>query len=668
MDYRRDIDGMRTIAVGAVVIDHALPWALPGGFVGVDIFFVLSGFLITSILAKELSEGRFSLITFYERRARRILPALFALLVVWGAIGWFLFPPDIYHAFAKSGVTTLLFSSNIWFWHATGDYFAVGSKFEPLLHTWSLGVEEQYYLIVPLLLWVLWRRPRFVVAAIWALVIASFLLAVYQVNGPASTNRSTIFAFFWLPTRAWELGLGGLLALGAFGAPRDNRTATIVAVLGLAAIVLPMALLSDKSAFPGLNALPVCAGTVALLWAGGTSGRNTFISRALGIRPMVAIGLISYSLYLWHWPPLILARVWTSSLELSVPLALLCIAGALVAAWASWAFIERPFRIRGLIPRGAIFGLSGAAGVALLAAGVMIHRQAGFPSRLPPEIGRIYASASQGREVGEHCQDLIREGKECWLGAKAEGKIANLLLWGDSHSIALAPGFDAWLREQGLKARAVTLGGCPPLPGVIRPGNASEVATCTQSNNETLAWLDAAPPMTVVLVSRWRVQRSGEFTPGESAAPFDLHAANSALADLDQTALFDHEFTALIRRLEAHGHQVVVIESIPEMGIDIPRALVMAGLRHVPLGSPLSTEEHKRRIAETKTFFETATAGSSVILRDPAAFLCDQDCTVQRDGLLYYYDDDHLSPGAAKRLVPWLMAPLAGLIHPQSDS
>ena len=143
MQHRRDIDGLRALAVGAVVIDHALPDVLPGGFVGVDIFFVLSGFLITSILARELEQGRFSLAAFYERRARRILPALFFLLIVWGGIGWALFPPDVYAAFGKSAVATLVFSSNIWFWHATGDYFALGAKLEPLLHTWSLGVEEQ---------------------------------------------------------------------------------------------------------------------------------------------------------------------------------------------------------------------------------------------------------------------------------------------------------------------------------------------------------------------------------------------------------------------------------------------------------------------------------------------------------------------------------------------
>ncbi|MFC3097691.1 acyltransferase family protein [Alteraurantiacibacter palmitatis] len=215
--YRSDIDGLRCLAILPVVFNHAGFSAVPGGFIGVDIFFVISGFLITGILARELDENSFSIVRFYERRARRILPALFAVILACLIAGWIIMLPSEYVRLAKSAIATLLFVSNFWFWHAAGDYFGANVVFEPLLHTWSLAVEEQFYIIFPLLLWGLSRLPRRIwIAAIAIICLVSFALSVWL------TSAYPTFSFYLLPSRAWELGLGALLALGLIPPPPRN--------------------------------------------------------------------------------------------------------------------------------------------------------------------------------------------------------------------------------------------------------------------------------------------------------------------------------------------------------------------------------------------------------------------------------------------------------------
>ena len=658
MQHRRDIDGLRALAVGAVVIDHALPDVLPGGFVGVDIFFVLSGFLITSIIARELDQGRFSLAAFYERRARRILPALFFLLIVWGGIGWALFPPDVYAAFGKSAVATLVFSSNIWFWHATGDYFALGAKLEPLLHTWSLGVEEQYYVVFPMILMALWRWKNLRILALWGLVAGSFALSVWGVGTAFTEPAAPLWSFFWLPTRAWELGLGALLALGAFGAAPGGRAASLWAIAGLCAIFASMVFLSATTPFPGLAALPVCLGTVLILWTGGATGRETGVSRGLGIPPLVGIGLISYSLYLWHWPPLVLARLWVSSTILPLPLALLCIVGAVFAAWVSWRWVETPLRNRRVVSNRLVVGLTTSVGGALLALGGMIHLANGFPGRLSPQVGEIYASAISPQLLAEDCQAQGRRGEACWIGAGPAGDMSDFVIWGDSHAMALLPGFHGWLGERGLKARAQVHGGCPPLPGIIRSGTPQEVEDCISLNEGMLMMLENSTPKTVVLVARWRFIRSGHRTPGESGDPFVIRPVDAALADLDQTALFDRLFEDLVTRLGKSGHRVVIIEAVPEIGADVPQAMVMAALRRKALVAPLPGTLHRERMAETRDFLDRMSRLEGVVLRDPAPVLCAERCAIQRNGELLYRDDDHLSEAGARFLVPRLMESL----------
>ena len=364
--YRPDIDGLRAIAVLGVVFFHA-GLGFPGGYAGVDVFFVISGFLITSLILKELRQGTFSLLGFWERRARRILPALTVVVVAILIAGWFFLLPADYEVLGKQIVALAALSSNIKFWWETG-YFATSAEEKPLLHTWSLSLEEQFYLLIPLLLWFLFRlrKSSWVAPVLFLGAIASFTLSVI------GSYRAPSATFFLLPTRAWELAAGSLLA---FVQPIPQpRLRTLIAWLGLAAILGPLFFYAPGIRFPGLTALPPVAGAALLIWSGlrppssdlrpptsdlrpptsvlrppSSDSRLPLPNRLLATRPLVWIGLLSYSLYLWHWPLFAYCK-YLSSTPPTLPVRLSLVAISVLLAWLSLCFVERPFRSRSLVP------------------------------------------------------------------------------------------------------------------------------------------------------------------------------------------------------------------------------------------------------------------------------------------------------------------------------
>ena len=339
ISYRSDIDGLRAVAVVPVVLYHAgVPW-LGGGFIGVDVFFVISGFLITSIIAPELESGKFSLLRFYERRARRILPALFFVLAASFLAATVMLLPGAFEAFGKSLLSTLGFVSNVWFWRSSTGYFAHASEFLPLLHTWSLAVEEQFYVFYPLALALLmrWGR-RTMIVAIAATSLLSLALAVW------ATPQMPAASFYLLPTRAWELGFGALVALGVAPRRMHQTAREMLSAIALLAILVPMVFYDANTTFPGLAAVPPVLGATLLIMIGAT-GSST-LHRLLGARAIVSVGLISYSLYLWHWPVLAYFRVAVADPHLPVALAILAVGLSSAMAYLSWRYVERPFRVR----------------------------------------------------------------------------------------------------------------------------------------------------------------------------------------------------------------------------------------------------------------------------------------------------------------------------------
>ena len=484
--YRSDIDGLRAIAVLLVLHFHAFPAAMPGGFVGVDVFFVISGFLITGIIARELEQERFSLFTFYARRVRRIFPALIVVLIASLVAGWLWMLPA---AFAQLGLDTFAsagFAANIALQLQSG-YFDVESAKKPLLHLWSLGIEEQFYLAWPLILMFATRRKWSIVAVAATLGIASFILNVAMIGShPVAT--------FYLPfTRAFELLLGAVLACSWDRVDQSSRASDIRAWIGAAMIAAAAALLDSHSAFPGWWAILPVAGSALLLSAPGA-----WICRVvLASRPLVWIGLISYPLYLWHWPLL----VFGATIKFA-PLTLLerelVLVASVLLSWATYRFVEKPIRFG----RPSLLRLAGlCAGMVLVgAAGGVVVWGSGFDFRLPAEI-RAMASVptqSQGWRVHECMLDISRE--TTFAADCAERNRRPLVLvWGDSTAGALLPGLRRAQETRDFGIAQFTSSSCISALNADIPGNPN----CRAMNDKVLGLARDLQPEIVLLHGTW---------------------------------------------------------------------------------------------------------------------------------------------------------------------
>jgi peptidoglycan/LPS O-acetylase OafA/YrhL len=604
--YRADIDGLRAIAVAAVVLFHAGFPIFSGGYVGVDVFFVISGYLITGLIAAEIRDGGFSLLTFYERRVRRIFPALFTVLIASCLIAFGLFLPGTFEDFGTSVVATVFFAANFLFWRDTG-YFAAPPDEKPLLHTWSLAVEEQFYLVWPLLLLVLrFARPR-----AWTLLLlaGSFAASAWAVN------RHPDAAFYLPHLRAWELLLGAVLAIGPM--PTINRAwlRELCALVGLGMILWSVLFYTEQTTFPGPAALLPCLGTALLIHC-GTGREVATINRALSWKPIVAVGLISYSLYLWHWPLMVFARYSVPG-EPSQLVMVGIVALSIVLAALSWRFVEQPFRgRRGILRRPALFRAAGAASVALLTAGGIMMYTGGLPQRLPSEVVTLAAGRNDFAPDRSRCHSIdpvkARDGGLCVIGP--EGQKPSFLLWGDSHASVLQPAFQAIATDAGVAGWHASHSACPPLVGLVRP----QRPKCRWFNDVILRLIPKNDIDTVFLAARWAGYR--------------------------RPAL-ERYLPETIRTLTELGVTVVLIEPVPELWHAGPRDLALAVLFGRPM-EPLSTRksDHEHRMAEVRRLFDRMEAEFGAIRIDPAATLCPAAlCRVTDAGRSLYADSHHLS-------------------------
>src|ERR1700723_2973128 len=460
--HRLDIDGLRALAVLLVILFHTGVGTFSGGFIGVDIFFVISGYLITGIIVRELSRGSFSLGKFYERRVRRILPALLVVLLVSSIACYFLFLPQDLVRFAHSLFAALFSYSNIYFWTQAGYFKPAYAK--ALLHTWSLGVEEQFYLFLPLTLFVFRKKLAAVPWILLCLAVASFASSEWLVL----KNEADV-AFCMPYSRAWELFLGALLAFDLFRVPKNELVRNCLAFLGMLLIALAAFSYKPQTPFPGASALLPCVGT-ALLLATGVDGR-TVCARLLSVRPLVLIGLISYSVYLWNLPLITFAKLGgiQGVTDKGFVQKISIIIASLLLGWLSWRFIELPFRTTGpkKIPRRQLFfGVAGAAAV-ISAIGALFLLTAGLPLRFPEAAVRVgaFLDADQDMRIGScfiTSGDHFSDFKETTC-TNADPKLQNYLLIGDSHAAALWFG----LNQEVTSARILqaTASGCAPTIG-----------------------------------------------------------------------------------------------------------------------------------------------------------------------------------------------------------
>jgi peptidoglycan/LPS O-acetylase OafA/YrhL len=484
--YRPDIDGLRAVAVLAVVAFHAFPEAVHGGFIGVDIFFVISGFLITGIIARELGEQRFSLATFYARRVRRIFPALIVLLCVVLILGWLWMLPGPYAQLSSDVFASAAFAANIALWLQSG-YFDVEAAKKPLLHLWSLGIEEQFYLIWPLVLMLAMRLRRGLIWVAGAITLASFALNVALIG-------SNPVATFYLPfTRAWELLAGGALACGWSRIDHGEVASNLRAGAGAALIAIAIVALDPTRAFPGWwAALPV-AGSALLLSAPLAWGCR----RLLAIRPMVWVGLISYPLYLWHWPLLVFFAI-IKFAPLTLLERALIVLLSVALAWATYRFIEIPFRFGKPRPLKVISLTSAMALVAF--AGVVVVRNGGFDVRLPEEIramAKVPTQTAQWR-VGECMIDL---GHQTAFADSCVDRNRRplVMLWGDSTAGALMPGLRMAQETRNFGVAQFTSSSCIPAINVDIP----DVPNCRAINDKVLRLARQLKPDIVLLHGTW---------------------------------------------------------------------------------------------------------------------------------------------------------------------
>ena len=525
MRYRPEIDGLRAIAVIAVIWFHSgLPW-LPGGYTGVDVFYVISGYLITSIIHREMHGGQFSFRHFYQRRFRRIAPALVTVIGATTIPSFALLLPYELQAFAKSAAAAVAMVSNLYFWRSL-NYFAPEHSLAPLLHTWSLGVEEQFYLLFPVTL-VIAERFGKARLAIALLGLGSFILCV------AITAPMPAASFYLLPTRGWELMLGASLAVGLVSVPESLRQASSLA--GVALTIAASLLIGPDDPFPGWRALVPTLGA-ALLIGGGS---RTAAARALSLPPLVYIGRISYSFYLWHWPILVFLRHWRADPDLPPVVALSGIAVAFFLSAATYRWIEQPARDKAT-PFRRVLRPSMWGGAAILVASTFAVAGRGLPQRLPARVDAIAAVHDGYAPLAHDCVTggFDRVQKICHFGPAGD---PTLLLWGDSHAAAISEAVADAIGRPGL---LISVAACPP---VVDWAEGTNTVMCKSSGARMLHYAETDNHLKIVVLSvHWAVLR-------DEAGPRGWAAVQH-----------------VVDRLNAAGRTVVVVAGVPDPGVDVP--------------------------------------------------------------------------------------------------
>ena len=626
MKFRPDIEGLRALAILPVVIYHAWPSALPGGFVGVDIFFVISGYLITTLLLQRLAAGSYSIGSFYAARVRRIFPALFAMLALVTPACLLLLEPQSLREFARLLGATSLFASNIELYRTTG-YFEGAADLKPLLHTWSLAVEEQYYIVFPLLLAVLWRHARAWIG--WVLLAVGLVSLAYCLR---LMGHDAAWAFYAAPARTFELMIGSGLAwwMGRSDA-QPARPAWLEACVGwgaLAALLASLFWMHAELAFPGPSALWPSLATAALIWVGG-SGRAG-VTRLLSAAPLRWIGAHSFSLYLWHWPVLVLAR--HALLDQPTPVqAALCVLLAVLLAAMSLRWVEAPVR-SARVGQGTLLVAGASAIVISLGAAWALLQLADLRAARPGVAADLRAGALDFSADRQRCHSRgnhwIDYDGRCLFGpANAP---ASLVVWADSHGVELARA----LGDRATQGRVaqLTASSCPPALGYTPPGR----APCRPVNEALLARLIGdADVKTVVLAARYEYYLR---SPGADA--------------------FEQGMAESVRRLQQAGKQVVVIDPVPIYHYPVPAALAQRSLRGSDLQAQGQTLAHYRDSqARALALVDRLTADGAARRIALSPVLCGPErCRVLDGPHSLYFDDNHLSMHGAGQVAAAVLA------------
>lgn len=660
--YRPDIDGLRAVAILSVVIFHAFPTRLQGGFVGVDIFFVISGFLISTIIFRSMQRGDFSFMEFYAHRVKRIFPALIVVLLTSYIFGWFALLPEEFKQLGKHIAAGAGFVQNLVLWQEAG-YFDTASELKPLMHLWSLAIEEQFYLIYPLMIWAVWRFRLNVLTLVLIFGGVSFSLNIYDIGVDA------VKTFFVPQTRFWELLAGSVLAYLQFfkripfadwmkrgffhplifrhpplGVCRDAVLNDVLSFLGSALIVFAIFSVNKGELFPGWWALAPVGGAFLLILAGPEAWINRKI---LTNRLMVFVGLISYPLYLWHWPILSYAHILESELP-SREIRIVAVALSFFLAWLTYWMIEKPVRFgrKTWIKTATLCTLTTAIGFI----GYNTYQRDGSPFRLHEFLKNNSQFDWTGNAINDECKHAYPDIVLADYCIKSKPLDPTVVVIGDSHSNSLYPGLAQLSKNNTSVILNLAHSACLPFFDVAsHPKDQNDV--CSAYMNKALQFVENSPTVrTVVLASRWPLAVLGSgYHEGNGPVYNNRQLAlisNPEISDFGK--VFEIGMRSTLAKLSNKNKEIIFVLSVPELGFTPRSCLDSRPLRitsRIKNPCAVSREEFDKRNKQYRTIaLDVLKDFPSVKVADPMDLFCDnQFCWALKDGKMMYRDDDHLS-------------------------
>jgi peptidoglycan/LPS O-acetylase OafA/YrhL len=647
MQHRKDIDGLRAIAVLVVVFFHAKVPLFSGGFVGVDVFFVISGFLISGLIADEVKHERFSFLAFYHRRIRRIVPAL---LVVYAACmlaaAALMLPSDIVD-FGKSLRSSALFVSNLFFYESTG-YFDGPADLKPLLHTWSLSIEEQFYLVWPVMFLLVARwRPDWLLRLVATAGAASLVAYVGMLLAQPEA------AFFLTPFRIWELMLGALLVLVRRQGTTIPSVSQWLAGVGLVLIAAPVVLADGSHGLGMLAPIPACAGAALLIVAGPQAS----INRLLSLKPVVAVGLVSYSLYLWHWPFLSFARYYVDR-----PLTWLetgsLLTVSLAAAALTYRFVERPARAIPVAHFGAVLG-GGLLMLSLFAfSGQSMARGHDWAFNVHPglrELDEIVRSESPYKKACFGADNAFRNNDTCTFGRPRENGSFDMAVMGDSHANHFVPTIAILAQAAGLSGRQITVGGCLAFLGYENRFPRTRAERCPTLRDSVVGFVEQNPKLKlVVLAHRWSAYSGTLSTSTEPGKSIYLQQFPNDTTSPERTLeVFRHSLEQTLDFFERHGIVVLLLGEVPPLRMN-PTSCIAKSIWNdrAPETCGRSEIEVRGDIAATAALLiEQASRRPNVTYVSPTSSMCASGwCAAVQGGVDMYRDRSHLNLKGAERL------------------
>lgn len=653
--YRPEVDGLRALAVLPVILFHAGTPGFEGGFVGVDIFFVISGYLITSIILTEKTEGRFSLTGFYARRIRRLLPALFTVMLVCLPFAWFWMTPPKLEFFGRSIVAVLLFVSNVLFWRESG-YFADAAEENVLLHTWSLAVEEQYYMLFPLFMLVCWRFGR---GGLLLILIAGLLVSL------AASEWAWRFQpaanFYLAPTRAFELLAG---ATGAVFVWRSGlRSNGALALIGLIMLVGSIGWLDKDDPFPSALALIPVAGTLLILL---TATATNHAGRILANPTLVTVGLMSYSLYLWHQPVFAFARIKLGE-DAGLPVLLALIPLIAAMSWLSWRFVEVPFRRPDRMRFSRVAVSLMIAAISLGTFGLFSAISGGAPARfnLPASVADTFTLTEREQTCFGKTGAHTIEDWGCRLGPA--GSTPDWMVFGDSHALAMFPAMDAVATDLHRPAFFTGANGCLPLLRIHSIRSDQRQTNCHALNRRVLDHAKASQMKLVVLIARWTYYTDG----GYDGSEFSYVALTEGQSkDRERSrAAFSAGVAATAAAYRDAGIPLLIIEQVPQQRRE-PRDIYYQAFEEQDVAAALADRSVQRsdhvmlQQFVRSGFAAELTANQRLDLTES---LCGTRCPVGDTSASWFADDDHLSITGAGRIAAMIQARVAPLLSNATD-